>query len=167
MHGVPSAGMRSAVAGLLVLLLAGCGFEAAEQESAASPSATSSAGSPSPSLRPTRSPAPSPTEDLAARALTLDCSAAQSILTEVNDAATKAGSSVVTTTDAAATFQAKQAALEELATQSLTPEFAVIGQALADRIGMVRVALLQGGDVGGAVNGYLEATSALVKVCQG
>lgn len=99
-------------------------------------------------------------------ALRADCANAQTVLTAVNEAATEAGASVITTADAASVFQARQAEMEALAAASSNAAFAGVGQVVADSVGRVRVALLQGGDVGGAVSGYLDEVRVLAAVCQ-
>lgn len=158
--------MRLAAASiLLVFVFAGCADgDLDDQPSAAAPSET-----PSPSRSPSPSPSlsPSPVAPDPSIALRADCASAQPVLTAVNEAAAKAGASVITTADAAAVFQSRQTELEALAASSPNAAFAGVGQAVADSVGRVRVALLQGGDVGGAVSGYLDEVRVLVAVCQG
>lgn len=158
--------MRPALASAVVLLaLTGCG---ADSDSPAPSTPTPSAPRSSSTAPPTSSlaPTPSPSVDVL-DALAADCSQAQPILTEVNDAAAEAGDRVITTTDAAEVFRAKQAELEALAQQSSNAGFTGAAGVVADNVGMVRVAVLQGRDVGATVNGYLETVRVLVAICQG
>lgn len=138
---------------LTLSLLAACGGGAEGGDAAPAPARSAAPQ--------TAAPEPSPTQDTIAA-----CKQMSPLLGTASDALGRAESQVITYEEATATLRQTQQEMDTLADTYVDPDVQQTGHDVADGVGMILVAIAQGGDVNAATGKFSEAGERFVAACQ-